>query len=65
MHLPCSFHVPLTISIRGKSTCGEWSRTVGTEREFRGQRDRGNSPVKSIQIKAILNSQFEMQFEMF
>src|SRR6185312_7317523 len=50
---------------RGKSTCGEPSRSVGTEREFWGQRDWGNSPFESIQITTILNhndskSQFEM-----
>jgi hypothetical protein len=47
--------VPLIISIRGKSTCGEWSRLVGTEREFWGQRDWGNTSVESIQITTILN----------
>jgi hypothetical protein len=58
--------MPLIISIRSKSTCGEWSRAVGTERKFWGQRDQGNSSVESIQIKTILNhNDSKLQFEWF
>jgi hypothetical protein len=58
-------YVPLIHFNSPQSRCGEWSRAVGTERKFLGQRDWGNSPVESIQITMILNhndskSQFEM-----